>query len=238
MGDDDQSGIYYQTALFLWGDLRDSGLQILTALEPLADIRRNQNDYRRAEELYMWALRLREAAMGPKDPELISTLDSLSYALFGLKKYDEAEVMYKRLLELWEMVGGAEHPMLALTLDKMAEFYIEQKRYDEAEPIAQRSLSIRTKATMETLHRTGRVLTGQRKIEEATELYGRALRMAAEARVPDEDIPGTLRAYALLLRQARRDKEADSIESRLKEGIERKAEKEGKRPKPQPLPHP
>jgi hypothetical protein len=41
-----------------------------------------------------------------------------------------------------------------------------------------------------------------------------------------------LRAYALLLRQNRRDKEALGMERRWKEAADKKAEKEGKRPLP------
>ena len=233
MGEEEMAGNHFQMAISMWNMLPDSGLQILTAIDPLADIRRNQSRYEKAEELYLWVLRLREAALGPKDPELISTLDSLAYVYFGQKKYAEAETMYKRLLEMWEMVGGAEHPMLSLTLDKMAEFYIDQKRYDEAAPISQRASRIRSKGTIETLHRTGRILAGQKKIEEATEVYSRALRIAADAGVPDDEIPGMLRAYSLLLRQKQREKEALAIDKRFKEATERNAEKEGKRPKPE-----
>lgn len=232
MGQDDKAGQYFEAALYVWGTLPDTGLQILTALDPLAAIRRNERRYERAEELYTWELRLQEAALGPKDPELIATLDSLAYVLFGLKKYAEAEPIYNRLLALWELVGGADHPMVALTLDKMAEFYLDQRRYDEAQPLVQRALTIRSKAEIETLHRVGRVLAGQRKLEEALDVYGRAIRIAAEAKLPDEDIPGTLRAYALLLRDAQRDKEAIEIDKRLRESIENKERREGKRVAP------
>ena len=230
MGEDESATNYYEMAIHVWGELPDSGLQILTALDPLADIKRNENQYARAEELYTWVLRLREAALGPKDAELIGTLDSLAYVLFGLRKYAEAEPVYKRLLEMWEMVGGPEHPMLSLTLDKMAEFYLEQKRYDEAAPIAQRALAIRSKGTIETLHRTGRILAGKKKIDEATDLYSRAIHIAADAGVPDEEIAGTLRAYALLLRQKQREKDAAAMDKRWKDATERKAAKEGKQP--------
>jgi hypothetical protein len=105
-----------------------------------------------------------------------------------------------------------------------------------AEPIAQRALAIRSKETVETLHRTGRILTGRKKLDDAIDLYGRTLRIAADTRVPDEEIPGTLRAYALLLRQKQRTKEADALEKRGKEAAARQAEKEGKRTAPSPPP--
>lgn len=232
MAEDGLASAYFQMALTVWGMLPDSGLNVLTALDPLAAICRDRNEYERAEELYTWALRLREAALGPKDAELISTVDSLAYVLFGAKKYDEAEVMYKRLLAIWEMVGGPHHPMLALTLDKMAEFYIDQKRYEEAAPLTEHAQEIRTKVMLETLHRSGRVLVGERKIEEAIDLYERTVRIAADARVPDEEITGVLTTYAILLRQQQHEKEAAIIGRRLKAAMERTTAKEGKRTKP------
>ena len=102
-------------------------MRILTALDPLASIYRDQLNYPLAEENYLRALRLREAALGPKDPELIGNIDSLAYVLFGQKKYADAEPYYLRLLALWETSAGPEHPMVALTLDKMVEFYNDQK---------------------------------------------------------------------------------------------------------------
>jgi tetratricopeptide (TPR) repeat protein len=210
----------------------------LTTIDPMAALLRDEGDYPHAEELLTWALHLREATFGPKGSELISTIDSLAYVQFGQQKYLEAEVLYKRLLALWEQVGGPEHPMLALTLDKMAEFYIEQKFYDLAEPLAQRALAIRAKMTMESLHRSGRVLVGREKFTDATEWYARTVRIAAETRMPDEELPGVLRTYALLLRQMHRGKEADVISKRIKEAIDRKTEKEGRRPLPPSVPLP
>ncbi|HYP05471.1 MAG TPA: tetratricopeptide repeat protein [Bryobacteraceae bacterium] len=232
MGEDGLAVAYFQMALTVWGMLPDSGLNVLTALDPLAAICRDRNDYARAEELYTWALRLREAALGPEDAELISTIDSLAYVLFGAKKYDEAEVMYKRLLSIWERVGGPEHPMLSLTLDKMTEFYMEQKRYEEAAPVTQRAQAIRVKAMLQTLHRSGRVLVGEKKIEEALDLYERTVRIATDARVPDEEIAGVLTTYAILLRQQQREKDAAIIGRRLKAAMEKTTAKEGKRAQP------
>jgi tetratricopeptide (TPR) repeat protein len=236
MGEFDRAAQHFEAALYIWGTLPDSGLLILTALDPLASIRRNQRLYERAEELYTWELRLQEASLGPKDAEIIATLDSLAYVLFGQKKYEAAEPVYNRLLALWELVGGHDHPMVALTLDKMVEFYLDQKRYDVAEPLVKRALTIRSKAEIETLHRNGRILTGQKKLEDALDLYSRALRIASDAHLPDEEIPGALEAYALLLRSAQRDKDATTIEKRLADARRANAQKDGQRTVPAPVP--
>ena len=225
---------YYAQALALWGALPSSGLQILTVIDPLAGIYRDERDYASAEQLYTWALRLREAALGPKHSELISTLDGLAYVLFGQKKYAEAEPVYQRLLETWEGSAGKEHPMVALTLDKMSEFYSEQKLYDKAEPLVQRSQAIRTKALIETYHRTGRVLVGAKKLEEALDLYARVVRIGSEAKVPDEQMDGVLRTYAMLLQHAKREDEAAAVQQRVRDALIRRADREGRRLPPPP----
>ena len=222
----------YETAVELWSALPSSGLQVLTAVDPLTAILRDEGHYARAEELLTWALHLREATFGPKGSELISTIDSLAYVQFGQQKFAEAESMYKRLINLWEIVGGPEHPMLALALDKTAEFYIAQKRYTDAKPLTERALALRLQLGIESLHRSGRVLVGQEKFDEATDLYSRTVRVASEMRIADEELPGVLRTYSLLLRQLHRNKEADVIVRRMKEAVDRKTEKEGKRPLP------
>jgi tetratricopeptide (TPR) repeat protein len=237
MGQDDMAVSFYLQAIAFWGALPESGLRILTALDPLASIYRDQLKYPLAEENYLRALRLREAALGPKDPELIGTIDSLSYVLFGQKKYAEAEPYYERLLTLWETSAGPEHPMVALTLDKMVEFYNDQKLYEKSEPLAQRSQAMRTKTLLESFHRTGRILVGEKRFEDALTLYERVIRIAADAKVPDEQMDGVLRTYALLLRQLKREAEAAAIDKRIREALINKADRDGTRlPRPKPIP--
>lgn len=236
MGDSANAMNYFTQALAFWGALPSSGLQILTALDPLAAIARDQGAYRDAEAYCLRALRLREAALGPKHSDLIATLDSLAYALFGQQKYDEAESVYIRLLALWEATAGAEHPMVALTLDKMVEFYSAQKLYEKAAPLAERAQSMRTRTVIESFHRTGRVLVGEQKFAEALDQYQRVIKLGEAAKVSDESMDGILRAYALVLRQVGRIQEASAIENRLKEAIIRKADRDGtRRPKPTPI---
>ena len=236
MGDPVGAINYYSQALAFWGALPSSGLQVLTALDPLAAITRDQGAYRDTEIYCLWALRLREAALGLKHSELISTLDSLAYALFGQEKYQEAEPVYLRLLAIWEGSAGPDHPMVALTLDKMVEFYSAQKLYDKAAPLAQRSQAMRTKAVLESFHRMGRVLIGEEKLQEALDLYQRAVKVGESAKVPDESMDGILRSYALVLLHSGRKLEAAAVEKRLKDAIISKADREGtRRPKPTPV---
>ena len=125
---------------------------------------RDRAEYSEAEPLYVRLLRLREAAFGADSAELISTLDSLSYVYFGLKRYADAQPVYERLLALWEASAGSGHPMIALTLDKMAEFFAAQDRYAEAEPLVARAAAMRTQGLIESLKRSGRIQAAASKL--------------------------------------------------------------------------
>jgi tetratricopeptide (TPR) repeat protein len=236
MGEAEAAKDFYVQAVSLWGSLPESGLMILTALDPLAALYRDASAYAEAEMLYSRALRVREAVVGPKDAELIGTLDSLAYVLFGLKKYTEAEEAYKRLLAIWELSGGPDHPMVALTLDKMAVFYLEQKRFEDAESVAGRALSIRAHAAIDSSQRAARTLAGQRKFDEAVDLYERTLRAASDLRVGDDAKPVmiALREYSVFLRDNQKDARADAIGRRLLEVLQSTGKVQVSAPKPVP----
>lgn len=219
-------------ALDAWDAATPGDPRCLPALEALANIYRDRSQYAEAEPLYVRGLTMREAASGPNDAELISTIDSLAYTYFGLKRYTEAEPLYKRLLALWETSASPDHPMVALTLDKMAEFYAAQGRYGEAEELVRRALVIRANMHVASMHQTGRIYLMEAKLQEADDLYGRAVKIGDLAKTPDEVMDPVLRVYAKLLRELNRGQDADALEKRVKDALLRKADREGRRPSP------
>ena len=225
-------------ALEIWdAELAPGDPQCLPVLEALAGVYRDNAQYAEAEPLLMRALKLREAATGPDGADVISTVDSLAYVNFGLKRFAEAEVFYKRLLALWENSAGPEHPMVALTLDKMAEFYAFQQRYEQSEVLATQALGLRTRVHVASLNQTGRIYLMEAKLKEAEDLYRRTVAIADLARTPDDVVDPVLRIYAKVLRELKRDEDADALDRRVKEALLRKADREGRRPspvKPQP----
>jgi len=208
--------------------------QCMTVLDALAGVLRDRSEYSEAEPLYVRLLRLREAAFGADSAELISTLDSLSYVYFGLKRYADAQPVYERLLALWEASAGAGHPMIALTLDKMAEFFAAQDRYAEAEPLVARAAGIRTQGLIDSLKRSGRIQAAASNLEEAAELYRRALLLADESKMADAVDEPILRAYAGVLRGLERGTEAEAVEQRIAGILARRVEREGRREAPVP----
>jgi hypothetical protein len=126
--------------------------------------------------------------------------------------------------------------MLALTFDKMAEFYAFQQRYPEAEKFAIQALALRTKMHLGSLNQTGRILLMEAKLKEAEDLYRRSVQIGDLAEAPDDALDPVLRIYAKLLRELKRDDEAEKLETRVKDALLRKADKEGRRPSPVTIP--
>ena len=206
--------------------------QCLGSLDALAGLLRDQSEYSQAEPLYMRLLALRQAVFGRDSADLISTLDSLAYVQFGLKRYAEAQPVYERLLALWEASAGPDHPMVALTLDKMAEFFAAQERYSEAEPLVARAAAMRTKILIESLDRSGRIKMSESKLEEAGELYRRAVLIADESKLSEKIVDPLLRAYAKILRGLDRGPEAEAVEQRIAAILAGRVEREGRREAP------
>jgi tetratricopeptide (TPR) repeat protein len=219
-------------ALEAWDSTLPGDLRCLPVIEALAGLYRDAANYADAEPLLLRSLNMREAANGADAAELISTVDSLAYVYFGLKRYNDAEPLYKRLLALWEKNASPEHPMVALTLDKMAEFYAAQERYAEAEELVRRALAIRANLHIGSMRQTGRIYLMEAKLEEADDLYGRAVKIGDLAQTPDEIMDPLLRLYARVLRELKRPAAADALERRAKDALLRKADREGRRTPP------
>ena len=64
-------------------------------------------------------------------------------------------------------------------------------------------------------------LVGAKKLEEALDLYARVVRIGAEAKVPDEQMDGVLRTYAMLLQHAKREDEAAAENKGVLSGVPR-----------------
>jgi tetratricopeptide (TPR) repeat protein len=222
----------FHRAVDLWNTALPGDPQILPALEALANLYRDASQYAEAEPLLVHALRIREAATGPDGPEVIALVDSLAYVYFGMKRFTEAESCYKRLLDLWEKAAGTEHPMRALTLDKMAEFYAFQQRYAEGEKAATEALAMRTRLHLASLNQTGRLILMQARLTDAQDLYRRAVEIGDLAKAPDEAMDPLLRIYAKVLREMKKDNEAQALEARIMEALLRKADREGRLPPP------
>jgi tetratricopeptide (TPR) repeat protein len=214
-GDVDKATGNLLGAIQEWDAASPGDFQSIAALDALAGIYRDQSKYAEAEPLLLRALRLREAASGPDSAEVIASVDSLGYVEFGLRKLPETEILYKRLLALWSKNAGEDHPMVALTLDKLAEFYAYQQHYPEAQDAATKALALRVRVHIASLNQTGRILVMEAKLDEAAELYRRALEIGDLAKAPDDALDPVRRTYVLILRRLKRNEEADALQKKI-----------------------
>lgn len=212
----DSAKVTLEQALVEWGTAMREDAEVLTALEALAGVHRNDAEYEKAAPLYERALRIREIAYGPESSEVIAAVDSLAYVYFGMKRYAEAEPLYQRLLILWETSAGPEHPMVALTLDKMAEFFSAQERYAEAEPLVDRAVRIRGAAHLSSMNYRARLALMQAKADDAAILLKRALSAGEMLGYSDAMLFEIMRVYAVLLRESKKVAEAEPLEKRVK----------------------
>jgi tetratricopeptide (TPR) repeat protein len=214
-GDVDQATGNLLSAIQEWDSASPGDVQSIAALDALAGIYRDQSKYAEAEPLLLRALRLRETMSGPDSSEVIASVDSLAYVEFGLRKLAETETLYKRLLALWVKNAGEDHPMVALTLDKLAEFYAFQQHYPEAQDAASKALALRVRVHIASLQQPGRILVMQSKLDEAEELYKRALEIGELASAPDDALDPPRRTYVLILRRLKRNEEADALQKKI-----------------------
>jgi CHAT domain-containing protein/Tfp pilus assembly protein PilF len=88
---------------------------------------------------------LREQALGPRHPDVATSLDKLARLHQASGAYARAEPLYVRALDIREKVLGPTHPDVGSTLNDLASLLVEQGAYARAEPLLLRALDIAEK---------------------------------------------------------------------------------------------
>jgi tetratricopeptide (TPR) repeat protein len=152
-------------------------------------------------------------------------------------KYTEAELQFAAALRMAEKWAGAEslaalekaeqdevYDRLAKSLNNMAALYHSQGKYKMAEDLYNRCLEIKMKLYGEdhlevalNLHNLAAVHSAKGRWAMAEPLYQRSLELREKALGADHhDLVPILKNYALMLRRAKRDEEAELMEARAK----------------------
>jgi tetratricopeptide (TPR) repeat protein len=114
-----------------------------------------------------------------------------------------------------EKTLGPEHRDMAFNLNELAELYREQGRFTEAEPLYRQSLEIHEASL--ALNNLAVLYFEQGRYDEAEPLFQRSLTIREKAMGSNHpEFADYLENYALLLRQAKRDKEAALVEARAR----------------------
>lgn len=92
--------------------------------------------------LYRRALRIREAALGPRHPHVAVSLSSLARLHFLTGRYERAEPLYRRALLIREKLA-IEADLLEIpgALEGLAQVYLAEGRLSPALPLLERSLA-------------------------------------------------------------------------------------------------
>jgi tetratricopeptide (TPR) repeat protein len=151
-------------------------------LDKIAVYQQEQANFHEARALFERALRLREIALGPRHPEIATTLDGLGLTLRHLGDLGAARVQFERSLAIRESTLGPCHPAVAPTLDGLGLTLRDSGDADGAKLRFERALEI-TEATFgpdhahvaTALNGLGLALRAMGQLEAAKQLFERAL---------------------------------------------------------------
>jgi tetratricopeptide (TPR) repeat protein len=195
---------------------------LLPVFDSLVTVYMKQEKYGEAVPLLRRALAIEESIYGPVDVSVATYLDRLGLAFYLQDQFAEAQPIYERSLAIWEQGLEADSPELATSLDALAVVCTKQQKFAEAEPLYRRSLAIREKVTVDSMNNMGLTLEGKGDFAGAETVYRQAVTAAehipvlkGHSNVKETEVLGdTLRNYAILLHNMKRDAEAAKLEAR------------------------
>ena len=222
MGNLEESKSFYEQALTVMEKAYgQDNSEVAFLLTNIALLNIEMEDYIDAEKLLKRALEIMEEAFGPNHLQVIKSLDILGYLYSSTEKYNEAEQVYIRVLTLKENELGSEHIDLVDALNGLGHVLNKRLKYTQAEEYLLRGLEICEKnpdadpfAYATCLHNLGGLnFYGLRRYDIAETFFTRALELEKKIYAPDsEDLRGTIKEYAALLRFLNREKEAEALE--------------------------
>lgn len=165
----------------------------------IARILDDQGQYVDEERVLRDVLKEREHALGPEDPDTLTTRNLLANALRLQGRFAEAETECRAVVQLREKELGPEHPDTLQTRNILAAVLAEQGKYAEAEAENRAVLTIREKVlgpeqsdTLITRNNLANVLYLEGKYQEAETEYRAVIRLEEKVKGPNH--PDTLRA--------------------------------------------
>ncbi len=124
----------------IFGSQHDS---TATALNNLAALFYNKEDYEQAELLLRQALEISENTLGHEHPNTATSLNNLALLLRDKGDYEQAEPLYRQALEIYKQVFDLQHPDAAIALNGLGKLLNKKGDYEQAEPLIRQSLEIR-----------------------------------------------------------------------------------------------
>jgi CHAT domain-containing protein/Tfp pilus assembly protein PilF len=192
---------------------------VAVALDRLATLLRDRQEFARAEPLYLRALTIAEAQAPPGHPDLALILNNMG-AMYMLKAdWAQAEARLRRALEVWEQTLGPNHPNLARALTNLGRIYNGKGDPANAKASLGRALDIRERELgpehpqlLGTLINLGSLAFEERDLAQAEAYYQRVVPIMEKAgRLETEAGAGIINNLAVIAANKREYAQAESL---------------------------
>jgi tetratricopeptide (TPR) repeat protein len=176
-------------------------------------------EFGKAELLLRRALGVREASLGPDQPDTAESQNNLAILLSDTNRKREAEPMYRRALSIFETSLGSDQPRVAQSLNNLGLLLSNTDRKREAEPMYRRALRIREASlgpdhpdVAQSLNNLAGLLSDSNRNSEAEPIHRRALSIQEATLGPDHPLVAlSLNNLASLLFDTNRKREAEPM---------------------------
>jgi len=175
--------------------------------------------YARAQSLFERSFKISSSAVGQENPETLSTMNDLSWALFQQGRLTEAESLQRKVLEVQRRVLGSENNAtlgtaanLAVTLDELGNHAEAEKLQREVFEKRKHLLGTDAFDTLAAMDNLCVMLVHNGKLDEAEKLERETL--AIQLRVFGTDNLGTISSMinlAGIQKDMGRDEEAEKL---------------------------
>jgi eukaryotic-like serine/threonine-protein kinase len=169
----------------------------------MGDVYGNLGLYAQAQSLLTQAVDIRRRALGPKNPDLLRSMNRLGWILEEQHRYPEAEKLMRETLEVQRQVLGQEHPDTLASVANLAIVLDDEGRYAEAEKLQRETLEIRRRVrgpkhpeTLSSMHSLASLLDDEGRHAEAEKLQRETLEI--QRRVLGHEHPETMKSISNL----------------------------------------
>ncbi len=169
------------TAKLMEGKFSEEPLVEASICHTLGNTYRNIRDLYWAETLLSRAWDLRLKKLGAKNPDTLSTVDSLARVYWMDGQYDFAEQFFTDAVDSRKEVLGLENPDTLSSMNGLGMLYIAEGRYDDAEEdllqvyeIADKVLGKESQDTLNAMNSLGIAWTALGKYDDANDILNKA----------------------------------------------------------------
>jgi hypothetical protein len=201
---------------------------VMKHAKQLADLQKQQNQYREAEPLYVRLVAYAKKQNGAESDEYANSLSDIAELYSAWAQYPKAVTYYQKLLAFQEKKFGADSEKLIPTLVALGDVAQNNTKYftevnDKAEDHLKRAVEIATKHHGKNSKEVANVHDVLSRYYQRHFDWEKATKMCSLVVASDEknfgpDSPETMKAlehYAVVLRAAGLRNEAENVEARI-----------------------